>query len=83
MSFTVIFIVFLLFYKNKYYLEVHLDNCIYKVVERQIIDYLSEFSFETDEESFLLNRPCKCFITIELIYGKKLMLLKVITVKNV
>ena len=35
--------------KNKHYLEVHLDNCAYEIIEKQMIDYLGENPFETDE----------------------------------
>ena len=35
----------LLVYKNKYYLQVYFDNYAYKIIEKQIIDYLDE----TDE----------------------------------
>ena len=48
-SFTVISIDSLLIYQNKYYLQVYLDNCDYKTVEGQMIDYLGENPFETDE----------------------------------
>ena len=37
-SFTVIFIDSLLVYDNKYYLEVYLDNCAYKIVNKQMTD---------------------------------------------
>ena len=33
-SFTIISIDSLLIYENKYYLQVHLDNCAYKIVDR-------------------------------------------------
>ena len=39
----------LLVYENKYYLQVYLGNCPYKIVDKQIIDYLGENPFETDE----------------------------------
>ena len=39
-SFTIISIDTLLVYESKYYLQVHLENCAYKIVEKQIIDYL-------------------------------------------
>ena len=39
-SFTVISIDSLLVYDNKYYLQVYLDNCAYKVVNKQMTDYL-------------------------------------------
>ena len=42
-SFTVIFIDFLFVFKN---LEVYLDNCAYKVVNKQMTDYLDENLFE-------------------------------------
>ena len=47
-SFTVISIYFLLVYKNKYYLQVYLDNCTYKIVDKQMIDYVGHNLFETD-----------------------------------
>ena len=49
-SFTAISIDYLLGYENKYYLQVYLDNCAYKIVGKQIIDYLRENLFETDED---------------------------------
>ena len=45
-SFTVIYIDSLLVYDRKYYLEVYLDNCAYKTVNKQIADYLDENVFE-------------------------------------
>ena len=45
-SFTVIFIDSLLVYKNKYYLQVYLDNCAYKIVNKQMTNYLDENIFE-------------------------------------
>ena len=44
--FTVISIVFLLVYESKHYLQVYLDNCVYKVVNKQMTDYLDENLFE-------------------------------------
>ena len=41
-SFTVISVDALLVYENKYYLQVYLDNCAYKIVNKQIADYLDE-----------------------------------------
>ena len=64
-SFTVISIDLLLVYENKYYLQVYLNNCAYKIANKQMTDYL------------------KFWITIELIQGKELILLKVTFVKNV
>ena len=48
--FTVISIDSLLVYKNKYYLQVYLNNCAYKIVDRQMINYLGENTFKTDED---------------------------------
>ena len=33
-SFTIIFVDSLLVYENKYYLQVYLDNCAYKIVDK-------------------------------------------------
>ena len=45
-SFTVICIDSLPVYVNKYYLQVYLDNYAYKVVCKQMADYLDENVFE-------------------------------------
>ena len=45
-SFTAIHIDSLLVYKNKQYLQVCLDNCAYKIVNKQMTDYLDESMFE-------------------------------------
>ena len=45
-SFTVIFIDSLLVYENKYFLEISLDSCAYKTVNKQMVDYLDENLFE-------------------------------------
>ena len=45
-SFTVIYIGSLLVYKNKYYLQVYLDNCAYKIVNKQMANYVDENVFE-------------------------------------
>ena len=34
----------------KYYLQVYLDNCSYKIVDKRMIDYLGDNIFETDEK---------------------------------
>ena len=49
-----------------------------------MIDYFDDNHFECDENSVLvlINRSYK-YISIELIYINELMLLKVITVKNI
>ena len=45
-SFTVISFDSLLVYENKYYLQVYLDHCAYKIVYKQMTDYLDENAFE-------------------------------------
>ena len=45
-SFTVISIDYSLVYENKFYLQVYLDNCAYKIVTKQIADYLDENIFK-------------------------------------
>ena len=45
-SFTVISIDSLLVYGSNYYLQVYLDNCAYKIVNKQMTDYLDENLFE-------------------------------------
>ena len=44
-SFTVISIDSLLVYVNKYYLQVYLDNCACKILNKQMTDYLDENFF--------------------------------------
>ena len=44
--FIVISIDSLLVYDNKYYLQVYLDNCAYKTVNKQMKDYLGKDLFE-------------------------------------
>ena len=44
-SFTIISIDSLLFYENKYYLQVYLDNCAYTIVSTEMIDYLDDNLF--------------------------------------
>ena len=39
-SFTIIFIDSLLVYGNKYYVQVYLDNCAYKILNTEIVDCL-------------------------------------------
>ena len=38
--FTVIFIDSSLVYQNKFYLRVYLNNCAYKIANKQVTDYL-------------------------------------------
>ena len=45
-SFTVISIDSLPVYENKFYLQIYLDNCAYKNVNKQMTDYLDENVFE-------------------------------------
>ena len=45
-SFTSICVGSLLVYDEKYYLQVLLDNCAYKIVNKQMTDYLDENLFE-------------------------------------
>ena len=43
--FTVISIDSLLVYENKYYLQVYLDYCAYKIVDTEMVDYLDNSFF--------------------------------------
>ena len=45
-SFTVISVDSLLVYNKKYYLQVCLENCAYKTVNKQMTDYLDGNLFE-------------------------------------
>ena len=50
-SFTIISINSLLVYNCKYYLQVvYLDNYAYKIMDKQMKDYLNDNLFETDED---------------------------------
>ena len=44
--FTVISIDSLLVYESKYYLQTYLDNRAYKIVNKEMTDYLDETVFE-------------------------------------
>ena len=48
-SFTIISIDSLMVYKNKYYLQVYVDNCTKKMVNNQKTDYVADNLFETDK----------------------------------
>ena len=48
--FTVISIDSLLVFESKYYLQVYLLNGAYKIIYKQMIDYLDENIFETDDD---------------------------------
>ena len=54
-SFTIISIDSLIVYDNKYYLQVYVDNCIYEIVDKQIVDYIDDYLFDFGEISFLKN----------------------------
>ena len=43
--FSVISINYLLVYENKYYLQVYLENCAYKIANKQMTDYLNDNPF--------------------------------------
>ena len=58
-SFKVISIDSLLVYDRKYYLQVHIDNCAYQIVNKRMTDYL--------DENFLKIKYYKYCITIELV----------------
>ena len=45
-SFTDISIDSLLVYENKYYFQVYLGNCAYKIVNKEMTDFLDENVFE-------------------------------------
>ena len=49
-SFTFASVDSLLVYDKKIYLLVYLDNCASKIVEKQIIDYLDDNLFATNED---------------------------------
>ena len=44
--FTDISIDSLLVYENKYYLKVYLENCAYKIINKEMANYLDENLFE-------------------------------------
>ena len=46
--FTVISYHCFLDYENKYDLKVYLDNCAYKVANKEMTDYLDNHHFETE-----------------------------------
>ena len=48
-SFTIIFIDSLLVYESKYYLQLYLDKCTYKIIKMQMIDYLNDNLLASDE----------------------------------
>ena len=44
-TFIVIFVDYLFVYQNKYYLQLYLDNLAYKIIDKQMIDYIDENLF--------------------------------------
>ena len=51
--FTVIPIDSLFVYKNKYYLQLYLENCAYEIMDKRMTDHLHDNLFETDEDQIL------------------------------
>ena len=51
-QFTFISINFLLVNENKYYLQVYLDNCAYKIVAEPTTNYLEDNLIETAKYTF-------------------------------
>ena len=49
-SFAIIDIDLILVYKNKYYLQLYLDNCSYEIVDKKMTNYLDDKLFETVED---------------------------------
>ena len=47
--FTIISIDLWLIWESKYFLQVYLDKCAYKIIEKQITDYVGDNPFEIDE----------------------------------
>ena len=54
-SFTIISLGSLLVYENKFYLQIYSDNFAYKIVNTQMIGYLHDNLFESDESSLANN----------------------------
>ena len=51
-SFAITYIDSLLGYENKYFLQIYLDNCVYKILDTQMTDYLDDYLFEPEKNSF-------------------------------
>ena len=51
-SFAIAYIDSLLGYENKYFLQIYLDNCVYKILDTQMTDYLDDYLFEPEKNSF-------------------------------
>ena len=61
-SFRAISVYSLLVYENKHYKQRYLDNCAYKIVDKQMIDYIMTILFK-----LMKIRSYKCGITIGVI----------------
>ena len=48
-SFAIISIDSLLAYVNIYYRQVYLENCVYKIVDKKMTNYVDDMLFETEE----------------------------------
>ena len=48
--YAIVFINSLLVYENKYYLQVYLKGCLYRIDDKIIMSYLGDNLFESDEE---------------------------------
>ena len=46
-------------------METNITYNVYKIVNLQMLDYLDDTLFETDEDQFLINSSCKCCITYD------------------
>ena len=66
-------IYFLHVYENKYYIQVYLQNCTYKIVDNEIVEYILIIIFLVLMKInflILMNGFYKCYITIKLTYVK-------------
>ena len=66
-------IYFLHVYENKYYIQVYLENCTYKIVDNEIVEYILIIIFLVLMKInflILMNGFSKCYITIKLTYVK-------------
>ena len=52
-AFKVISIDFLLLYEYKHFLQVYVDNCAYRIANRQMKNYLDENLIETYQDQIL------------------------------
>ena len=52
-SFTIICDYSLLVCKSKCYLQVYFNNCVYKIVDREIVDYLHDNLFDSEGNQVL------------------------------